>query len=97
MSKNGDSSETGGRDPVELSVGHDEIVIRHRYQALSIANDFLIALWFLIGSVFFLFASLQTAAIALFIAGSVQFLARPTIRLAHSIHLKRVPESEWEF
>jgi|SRR5690625_1857383 len=83
--------------PLELKFGHDEIVIQRRYEALSIANDFFIAAWFLIGSVFFLFASMQTPAVWLLIVGSAQFLARPAIRLARHIHLKRIPESEWEY
>lgn len=95
--QNNESAQTEGPTPLELKFGHDEIVIRRRYQALSIANDFLIAVWFLIGSIFFLFASMQTPAIWLFIVASAQFLARPAIRLARSIHLKRIPESEWEY
>lgn len=86
-----------GPVPFTLRIGHDEIVVRRRYQALSIANDFLIALWFLIGSVCFLFDSLQTPAAWLFIVGSAQFLARPAIRLSQSFHLRRIPESDWEY
>jgi hypothetical protein len=91
------SAQAEGPIPLELKFGHDEIVIRRRYQVLSIANDFCIAVWFLIGSVFFLFASMQMPAAWLFIVGSAQFLARPAIRLARSIHLRQIPDSEWDY
>lgn len=79
-----------------LRLGHEELVIRQRYETLSIANDFLIAIWFLLGSVFFLYPALEHTAIWLFIVGSGQFLIRPTLRLAHQVHLKRVPGERWE-
>ncbi|HKK05480.1 MAG: YrhK family protein [Gammaproteobacteria bacterium] len=82
--------------PLTVVLGHDEIVIRRRYETASIANDFLIALWFLVGSVMFLYPSWEQDGVWLFILGSVQFLIRPTIRLASHIHLKRIPSSQWE-
>ncbi|MDN5862487.1 MAG: YrhK family protein [Salinisphaera sp.] len=82
--------------PLTLQLGHEELTIRRRYQALSILNDFLIALWFVVGSVLFLFPALETTAIWCFIVGSTQFLLRPTIRLAHQFHLRRLPESHWD-
>lgn len=82
--------------PLTIVLGRDEIVIRRRYETASIANDFLIALWFLVGSVMFLYPSLEQDGVWLFILGSIQFLIRPTIRLASHIHLKRIPSSQWE-
>jgi hypothetical protein len=79
-----------------LKLGHDELIIRRRYQITSILNDFLIAVWFLIGSILFLFASLEEPGVWLFILGSTQLLIRPTIRLAGMIHLQKIPESSWE-
>lgn len=79
-----------------LHLGPEELVIRRRYETLSIANDFLIALWFLLGSVFFLYPSLEKPAVWLFIIGSAQFMIRPTLRLAHQIHLRRTPAGHWE-
>ena len=83
-------------NPITLTIGHDEIIIRRRYEVASIANDFLVALWFLIGSAFFLYPKLTDAGTWLFILGSFQLLIRPTIRLASHIHLQRVPASRWE-
>ena len=54
------------------------------------------ALWFLIGSVLFLYPKLAGAGTWLFILGSFQLLIRPTIRLASHIHLQRIPASRWE-
>ncbi len=83
-------------DPLTFTIGHEQLQIRRRYELASIFNDFLIAIWFLLGSILFLFPSYETAAIWLFIIGSFQFLLRPSLRLASHIHLQRIPESEWE-
>lgn len=83
-------------NPITITIGHDEIVIRRRYEVASIANDFLIALWFLIGSVFFLYPAMEEPGTWLFILGSFQLLIRPAIRLAGHIHLQRLPSSRWE-
>jgi hypothetical protein len=73
-----------------LDIGHDELVIRQRYEALSIANDVLIALWFLVGSILFFWESTMTVATWCFVLGSVEFLGRPAIRLARLVHIRRV-------
>lgn len=83
-------------NPLTLVIGHDQLVIRRRYEVISIINDFFIAIWFLLGSVLFLYPSLEKIAIWLFIIGSVQFLIRPTIRLFAHIHVQRVPDSHWQ-
>lgn len=72
-----------------MRIGPDEIVIRDRYEALSIANDVLIGILFLVGSMLFLWESTTTVATWLFIVGSAEFLLRPVIRLARRTHLKR--------
>ncbi len=76
--------------------GQEELIIRRRYEITSIINDFLIAIWFLLGSILFLFPEYEKAAIWMFIIGSFQFLIRPTIRLLSHIHMKRIPASNWE-
>lgn len=83
-------------NPVTFTIGHEQLVIRRRYEITSIINDFFIAIWFFVGSVFFLYPTLNTAGTWLFIIGSFQFLIRPTIRLAGHIHLQRIPASRWE-
>lgn len=90
------SSKDGIDSPLTLTFGHEQLVIRRRYEVLSIINDFLIAIWFLVGSVLSLYPSLEKAAVWLFIIGSFQFLIRPTLRLAAHIHLQRAPESHWQ-
>lgn len=83
-------------NPLTLHFGREELIIRRRYETLSIINDFLIAIWFLVGSILFLYPSMEKTAIWLFIIGSFQFLIRPTIRLTSHVHLKRLPASHWE-
>ncbi|MGH9550866.1 MAG: YrhK family protein [Terriglobales bacterium] len=70
-------------------------MISQRYETASIANDFLIAIWFLIGSIFFLFPAMERPAAWLFVIGSFQFIVRPTIRLIRHIHLRHITESGW--
>lgn len=40
-------------DNIEIRIGHDELVLRKRYEILSIVNDILVAVWFVIGSILF--------------------------------------------
>ncbi|GAA1477394.1 hypothetical protein GCM10009623_18400 [Nocardioides aestuarii] len=74
---------------LRLHLGPDELVIRQRYEALSIANDVLIALWFLVGSILFFWEQTMTAATWCFVLGSLEFLLRPGIRLTRMVHLRR--------
>lgn len=76
--------------PITLDIGHDEIIIQNRYQVLGIINDFLIAVWFLIGSFLFLSADTTTTGTYLFILGSAQLLIRPIIGLTSYIHIQRI-------
>lgn len=75
---------------IELHIGHDELILRGRYEVLSILNDVLIALWFVIGSVLFFFETTTTAGTWLFLLGSIQLMIRPVIRLSRRIHLSRI-------
>ena len=86
-----------GDDELTFRLGHERLIIQRRYEIASILNDFVIALWFLVGSILFLFPEYETAAVWLFIFGSFQFLVRPSIRLIRHIHLERAPGSSWDF
>jgi len=66
------------------------IVIQRRYEALGAFNDLLIAIWFLLGSFFFLNESLVENGTWLFIVGSAQLLIKPLIKLTSLIHVGRV-------
>ncbi|OLO03497.1 MULTISPECIES: YrhK family protein [Salinicola] len=81
-----------GRDDESLTLrfGRDELVIRQRYEMLSIVNDVLIGVWFVIGSLFFFYESLTYAGTWLFVIGSVEMLIRPVIRLVRRLHLQHV-------
>lgn len=76
--------------PLVLTIGHEELVIRRRYETLSIANDFLIAVWFVIGSALFFSESTTVAGTWLFVIGSVELMIRPLIRLTRQVHLRRI-------
>lgn len=82
--------EAPAPQPLTLTVGHDELVIRKRYEVVSIANDILIALWFIVGSVLFFSATTTTAGTWCFLVGSVELLIRPAIRLSRLVHLQRI-------
>ncbi|WP_132992639.1 YrhK family protein [Gordonia zhaorongruii] len=82
---------------VDIRLGREELVISGRYELASIANDILLGLWFVVGSVLFFSESTLTIGTWLFLIGSVQMLIRPVIRLARRTHLRRIstlgPES----
>ncbi|WP_413319101.1 YrhK family protein [Agrococcus sp. 1P02AA] len=89
----GDGRRAGadpGPDDLEIPVSRsDEIVIRNRYETLSILNDVLIGILFVVGSVLFLSESTSQVGTWFFVVGSAQFLLRPVIRLSRRFHLKR--------
>jgi len=79
------------RDPtLTLPLGPEALVIRRRYETAVLANDFLIGMWFTLGSLAFLFPAYESAGAWIFVMASVQYLVRPSIRLAANIHVKRV-------
>ena len=75
---------------LDLDLGHEHVVIQRRYEALGAVNDLLIAIWFLIGSFFFLTRSLVESGTWLFIVGCIQLLIKPTLKLSSLIHVSRV-------
>jgi hypothetical protein len=74
-----------------FSVDGHELVIRRRYETLSIVNDVLIGIWFTVGSVLFFWDATTTVGVWLFLIGSVELLVRPGIRLTRQVHLQRLP------
>jgi hypothetical protein len=66
-----------------------EKAIKRFYDWLSIANDIMVGLEFVIGSIFFLpsEAKYSTLGVYLFIIGSTQLLIRPMISIARRIHI----------
>ncbi|MHA6800332.1 YrhK family protein [Bounagaea algeriensis] len=89
MSTSSASGKGGGTGTAVLHIGHGELVIRQRYEVVSIINDLLIGTWFLIGSFFFFSEALMTAGTWLFVLGSIEMLIRPTIRFVRRVHLAR--------
>ncbi|GAA3739793.1 hypothetical protein HDA32_002728 [Spinactinospora alkalitolerans] len=83
-------TRSGDDDALTIRIGRDELVVRRRYEVLSIANDILIAVWFVTGSTMFFSESLMTAGTWMFLAGSVELLIRPVIRLFRHLHLQRM-------
>jgi len=88
------------KHPIVLRIGHDELVIRKRYEVVSILNDLMIAVWFIVGSFLFFSESTTYTGTWLFVAGSIQLAIRPAIRLRRHVHLRHyyagAPEIEAE-
>ncbi len=80
-----------GTSETIIHIGHDELIIRDRYEVASILNDIMIGIWFVIGSFLFLSPATTEAGTWLFIIGSMQMLVRPGIRLTRRVHLRRMP------
>ncbi|WP_393971426.1 YrhK family protein [Oxyplasma meridianum] len=64
--------------------------IARLYWYLSIGNDIMVGLEFLIGSFEFFPTGNETLGVYLFIAGSSQLLIRPIIEISKRIHLYRI-------
>ncbi|MER5389235.1 YrhK family protein [Saccharopolyspora sp. NPDC002686] len=71
-------------------IGREELVIRRRYEVAGIVNDFLIALWFIVGSLLFFHESTTNAGTWMFLLGSCELAIRPVIRLTRFVHLRRL-------
>ncbi|MCG9599252.1 YrhK family protein [Vibrio sp. Isolate25] len=78
---------------LDLDIGNRHIVIQRRYEALGAINDLLIAIWFLVGSFFFLNESLVESGTWLFVVGSAQLIIKPLIKLTSLVHVGRVSKS----
>ncbi|TYC65852.1 cobalamin biosynthesis protein CobQ [Stappia sp. BW2] len=68
---------------------HVEIV--RKYELYRTIVEFLAALTFLVGSIFFFYDSLIYAGTWLFVIGSVLFAVRPTVRLILELRLANLP------
>ncbi|WDF33147.1 YrhK family protein [Arthrobacter agilis] len=77
---------------LDVDLGGRRLILHNRYETLSIANDALIAVWFIVGSILFFHESSTTAGTWLFLIGSIELLIRPVIRLSRNIHLSSVPK-----
>lgn len=92
---------TDDTDAIEFRIGHEEIVLRRRYEILSILNDILVALWFIVGSVLFFSEATTYLGTWMFLLGSIQLLIRPAIRLVRHVHITRldspIPDSRRDF
>lgn len=82
-------SEPPRDDAFHVRLGPDELLLRQRYEVLSILNDIAVALWFVVGSILFFSPATTYAGTWLFLLGSLQLLARPVIRLSRRVHLQR--------
>ncbi|WP_226345521.1 YrhK family protein [Agilicoccus flavus] len=72
-----------------IRIGRDELMIRQRYETLSIVNDICSGLLFLVGSVLFFSPATMYGATWMFVIGSLLMLFRPVIRLTRRVHLRR--------
>lgn len=81
---------------LEVDLAHRHVIIQRRYEALGALNDLLIAIWFLIGSVFFLNQSLVKSGTWLFIVGCTQLLIKPVLKLSSLIHVSRVYHKQFK-
>ena len=69
-------------------------VINKYYELTITVVEFLAALLFLIGSIFFFYDKLMHAGTWMFVLGSVFFIIRPSVRLIREFHLASLPVDE---
>lgn len=95
-SNEAESTESEQQDPdaghegeaVTISLGNQEIVLRQRYELLSIINDIGIFLFFTVGSIAFYWHDLFNLGVTLFVIGSVQLGFRPILRFFRRVQLR---------
>lgn len=73
----------------EFDIGRFGVFFNKRYHLLATINDLMLGIWFVIGSVLFLFHQTQMAGTILFILGSVQLLGRPILKLLHGFFIRK--------
>jgi hypothetical protein len=83
-----DGPDEGGGEAITLQLGNEEIVLRQRYELISIINEIGIALFFTVGSIAFYWHELFNLGVTLFVIGSVQLGIRPAIRFARRTQLR---------
>lgn len=88
--ENSTDPDGDGGDAITLTLGHQELVLRQRFELLSIINDIGICLFFTVGSVAFYWHELFNLGVTLFVIGSVQLGIRPAIRLARRVQLRNL-------
>ena len=77
-------------EAITISLGNEEIVLRQRYELLSILNEIGIFVFFTVGSVAFYWHELFNLGVTLFVIGSVQLGIRPLIRLSRRVQLRKL-------
>lgn len=77
-----DARMSGEQHNLTVHLGSDELRIRGVYETVSIVNDIMVALWFVVGSILFFSEATTTVGTWFFLIGSVQLLIRPVIRLS---------------
>jgi hypothetical protein len=87
---------TSKKPELDFDLGHRHVVIQRRYEALGAINDLMIAIWFLIGSFFFLNKSLVEGGTWLFIVGCIQLLIKPVLKLSSLVHVSRVFNKQYK-
>ena len=92
-------NSSGGKGGKLFSYKNRQATDRHeminKYYELTITVvEFLAALLFLIGSIFFFYDKLMHAGTWMFVLGSVFFIIRPSVRLIREFHLASLPVDE---
>ena len=82
--------EEGGGEAVTVQLGNEEIVLRQRFELISIINEIGIAVFFTVGSVAFYFEELFNLGVTLFVIGSIELGIRPAIRFARRVQLRKI-------
>jgi len=67
-----------------------EYRINEVYEWLHILNDLFIGVYFLVGSIFFLYPDQKVAGIWLFIIGSGQMLMGPVLRTLNKLYARTI-------
>lgn len=79
-----------GDETIDVDLQTHTVVIHERYEHLRILSDLLLGVWFLVGSVMFFYAHWTYWGTWLFVAGSVQMIIGPFIKIVQRVHLGKL-------
>lgn len=80
-------------EELDLPMSKYAIFFNKNYRIISLANEILIGLLFIIGSICFFFKSAMDAGTVLFLIGSVLLLIKPVLKMLHAVSIGKQTSS----
>lgn len=79
--------DTGKDEDVELKAGRLRIYFQNRYNLISLINDFLVGIMYILGSLLPMMGFPSQYGTYLYLAGGVFLTMRPVLKILHNIYV----------